>query len=261
MRTATFAFAILGAAITSVAPADLGRAWAGVGPTAAAGTTNSRERATAREPSSLPGRTPARTYPPGTWRSIRTTIEYVPSFVQPLYDSPFAVIPMLRNPLVPSGYKASADYNYLYTVSSAYDAAPSSVASYRYAPDNRFLLRPASGYDATASAYAWSCTPWYEHTITASPLPSPSLDNPFRSTLDRPVVRRKPGQKIDNALKPAEVVSGDQQQVWRPSTALAGLRLGEEFKSPWDGSGAQAASTPAVRRTRQSGAGRCGNGP
>lgn len=152
---------------------------------------------------------------------------YAPSFAARPYGRAYAEIRMVLNPYVPSGYPATPEYRYLYTLAPAYRAAPA-AASHRYLPDNSYLLRPAPGYEAVAAAYGWKY-------CGAGMGPTARSRGGARAGRDRPAVGRNPGQKIDNALKPEVLAAGGEDASWQQSAALGRLRLADALRPPSPG--------------------------
>jgi hypothetical protein len=145
------------------------------------------------------------------------------SFSSGLYRGPYNLISTVVIPLVSAQYKATPDYEYLYTASSAYSTMPT-VPSYRYAADNSYLLRPSSSYHSAASAYRWrNCTSFRP-------------DAEQHASLERPRTGRDGGQKAAGGLKPSAIMQGDQQRLWQPSPALRDVRLAEGFRRSQSGS-------------------------
>ena len=150
---------------------------------------------------------------------------YAPSFSSPLYDAPYAAMSFVANPLVSAEYRATPDYNYLYTPASTYRSAPR-VRSHRYAADHSYLLRPSPGSQAVASAYRWKhCT-----QVASSGDPDAALRSKgLSSKTDRASAGRGAGRKIDSALRPH---LGGQQEPWRTTAPLSDLRLVETVRLP-----------------------------
>jgi hypothetical protein len=154
--------------------------------------------------------------PPMTQRSaVRTSLKAQPkaAAMGPSFSQTFArgaripryvVVPMRPNPLVSSEYRATPEYEYLYTATTTYRAIPP-VARYSYARDNSYLLRPNRASRAAASAYAWTYSPSYLGTVG----PPGSLTLNAAPT----AVARNPGQKVDNFLKPYAVLPTDQRAI------------------------------------------------
>jgi hypothetical protein len=148
---------------------------------------------------------------------------HAPSFSAPLYEAPYAAMSFIANPIVSAEYRATPDYNYLYTPASTYRSAPR-VRSHRYAADNSYLLRPMPGSQAVASAYRWKyCT-----EVASTSDPDALRAKGLSSKADRASAGRGAGRKIDNALKPHL----GQQEPWRATTALSDLRLVETVRLP-----------------------------
>jgi hypothetical protein len=112
----------------------------------------------------------------------------------------YVVVPMKPNPLQSSEYRATPEYEYLYTASSTARSVPP-VARYSYARDNTYLLRPARLSKAGASAYAFT----YSHLYVGT------LEPPGASR--RTGIARDPGSKGDNVLKPFVVAPLDRQAI------------------------------------------------
>jgi hypothetical protein len=150
---------------------------------------------------------------------------YAPAFSSPLYGVPRATMSFVANPLVSADYRATPDYNYLYTPASTYRSPPR-VRSHRYAADHSYLLRPSPGSQAVASAYQWKyCT-----QVASSGDPEAALRaKGLSSKADRTSAGRGAGRKLDSALKPQ---IGGQQEPWRTTTALSDLRLVETVRLP-----------------------------
>ena len=107
---------------------------------------------------------------------------------------------MKPNPLQSSEYRATPEYEYLYTASSTARAVPP-VERYNYARDNTYLLRPALLSKAGASAYGFTYSHLYVGTLDPG------------SASGRPSVTRDPGRKGDNVLKPFIVAPLDRQAI------------------------------------------------
>jgi hypothetical protein len=148
-----------------------------------------------------------------------------PSFSSPLYGAPYGAMSFVANPLVSADYRATPDYNYLYTPASTYRSAPR-LRSHRYAADHSYLLRPSPGSQAVASAYRWKyCT-----QVASSADPEAALRGKgLSSKADRASAGRGAGRKLDGALKPH---LGGQQGPWRTTAALSNLRLVETVRLP-----------------------------
>jgi hypothetical protein len=69
---------------------------------------------------------------------------------------------MKPNPLQSSEYRATPEYEYLYTASTTARSVPP-VARYDYARDNTYLLRPALLSKAGASAGPGECKRTAQH--------------------------------------------------------------------------------------------------
>jgi hypothetical protein len=114
--------------------------------------------------------------------------------------SRYVVVPMKPNPLQSSEYRATPEYEYLYTASTTARSVPP-VARYNYARDNTYLLRPALLSKAGASAYAFTYSHLYVGTLDPA------------SASGRPSIARDPGRKGDNVLKPFVVAPLDRQAI------------------------------------------------
>jgi hypothetical protein len=125
--------------------------------------------------------------------------------------SSYVVVPMKPNPLQSSEYRATPEYEYLYTASTTARSVPP-VARYNYARDNTYLLRPALLSEAGASAYAFTYSHLYVGTL-----------EPMSAT-GRPSVARDPGSKRDNVLKPFVVAPLDRE------TIAGSPRLGSQLR-------------------------------
>jgi hypothetical protein len=114
--------------------------------------------------------------------------------------SRYVVVPMKPNPLQSSEYRATPEYEYLYTASTTARSVPP-VARYDYARDNTYLLRPALLSKAGASAYAFTYSHLYVGTLDPA------------SASGRPSIARDPGRKGDNVLKPFVVAPLDRRAI------------------------------------------------
>ena len=145
------------------------------------------------------------------------------SFVRGLYKARYKLLSVAPNPYVPSGFKASPDYTYLYIPTTVYRSPPD-VANHRFAPDMRFLLSPVSG-SAMASGYSWNYS-----TACKGPVSVTQLE-PGQG---RNAARRAAGHnrtRAAEASEPSSGLLGDRDGQWRASPSLADMPLADSFRS------------------------------
>jgi hypothetical protein len=151
-----------------------------------------------------------------------------PGFSVPLYRAPHAPVSSVPNPLVPSGFRTTADYSYLYTGTWT-DRARPGVTSYRYAPDSRALFAPTSGAEFVASAYSWKFHSGCQ-TVGAGSLGASSLPVTIRASghAERAGDRLGGNQKhFVPVLESASAMLGDRGGQWRLNPGPRGLKLSE----------------------------------
>jgi hypothetical protein len=144
------------------------------------------------------------------------------SFVPVPNDARYAVVPFTPNPLVSSPYKATPEYQYLYTAAQI-SRSPPPLKIYSYRADNSYLVRPIPAYQETAWSYQWKRPPSHRTAIRAVRSLAP---------VDEPAATRRPGQKIESSLKAGAVAPREGNGVWRPSAGIGDLELGEIIQLP-----------------------------
>jgi len=135
--------------------------------------------------------------------------------------SSVAVVAFAPNPLVSSPYKATAEYDFLYTP-ALMAASPPPLTNYRYRADHGYLLRPSPAYQVAAWSYQWKRSRASRTAIRAVQ---------GRPALNAPAATRDPGQKIDNGLGSRAMLPRDERSGWRPSAAMQDLRLDSLIRS------------------------------
>ena len=83
---------------------------------------------------------------------------FKPVFLSRTNRAQYAAIRAAPNPLMTAEFRATPEYEYLYTPAVAHRAKPP-VARYSYARDFSYLMRPTFALTAAAAAYAWRDTP------------------------------------------------------------------------------------------------------
>jgi hypothetical protein len=149
----------------------------------------------------------------------------------PLYARRHVPIATVPNPLVSAEYKATPDYDYLYTP-AAIEISPPPLANHRYAADFGYLLRPLPGARAAASAYRWRSCSDAVGRIDAPPALSLAARSGAFAVRDRPAVGRERGRKIDNALRPDGLLPPEADAPGRLSASLPDLRLADAMRLP-----------------------------
>lgn len=139
-----------------------------------------------------------------------------PAFSPVPQRSSFATVSFAPNPIVSAPYRATAEYEFLYTP-ALMAASPPPITNYRYRADNGYLLRPRPAYQVAAWSYQWTRSAAKQTAIRAI------QDRPRGNA---PATSRKPGQKIDDALGARAMLPRDEKAIWQPSAALNDLRLG-----------------------------------
>lgn len=138
-----------------------------------------------------------------------------PAFVPFPQPSSYAVVSFAPNPLVSSPYKATAEYDFLYTP-ALISASPPPLKTYRYRADNGYLLRPSPAYQVAAWSYQWARSPANQTAVRAVQ---------GHPRVNAPAASRNPGQKIDNGLGTRAMLPRDEKALWQPSAAMQDLQL------------------------------------
>ncbi len=213
MRSPRFAFALCAGLLLTVLPGEHGLAQGGPGrevPVAkGAGTLKAPSRLRApheirAQAQELPFTSPSS---PGPHES--------PTFVPFPQRSSYAVVSFAPNPLVSSPYKATAEYDFLYTPALISSSQPP-LRTYRYRADNGYLLRPSPAYQVAAWSYQWTRSPANQTAVRAVQ---------GHPRVNAPAASRNPGQKIDNSLGTRAMLPHDEKALWQPSAAMQGLQL------------------------------------
>jgi hypothetical protein len=150
---------------------------------------------------------------PLPFTSPSITIGDEPRLLSVPYRSSYPIVFFAPNPLVSSPYKATLEYDYLYTA-ALISRSPPPLTTYKYRADNSYLLRPAPAYQVTAWAYQWTRATAYRTAIRASRSFSPG---------NEPATSRRLGQKIDNELTGPlrAILPRDGGGPWRGSPIVA----------------------------------------
>jgi hypothetical protein len=150
------------------------------------------------------------------------------SFALPLHRGAYGIGPFVRNPLVTSEYRPTAEYEYLYTPAlAAY--SPPQPSSYRYSADNSYLLRPGLGRSAVALAYRW------RYCMQTGLAQAPRARSRQLGAGGGPAVERKHGQKIDGALSPS-ILAGTGSALEGVGASGPRLDLADALPQPGWGS-------------------------
>ena len=150
------------------------------------------------------------------------------AFVPGLYRARFRVLSVSPNPYVPSGFKASPDYTYLYIPTSVYRSPPV-VANHRFAPDMRFLLNPALG-TAIASGYSWNYS-----NACKGPVSVTQLDPSRARSSGRQASGQERTRSADTSGSFAGLL-GDKDGQWRASPSLEDMPLADSLRRTAPGS-------------------------
>ncbi len=145
-----------------------------------------------------------------------------PSFLRVPNDAGYAVVPFTPNPLVSSPYKATPEYQYLYTA-ALISRSPPPLKTYSYRADNSYLVKPMPAYQATAWSYQWQRPPSHRTAIRAVRGHAP---------LDEPAATRRPGQKIESSLRAGAVPPRDENGLWRSSAGIGDFEIRDIIQSP-----------------------------
>ena len=214
MRSPRLAFSLCAGLLLTVIPGERGHAQGGPGARAAplakgAGTLEAPSRL--RAPHEIQGQGQKL---PFTSPSSRGPDDR-PAFVPFPQRSSFALVSFAPNPLVSSPYKATAEYDFLYTP-ALISTSPPPLKSYRYRADNGYLLRPSPAYQVAAWSYQWTRSPANQTAIRAVQ---------GYPRVNAPAASRNPGQKIDNGLGSRAMLPRDERGLWQPSAAIHDLQL------------------------------------
>jgi hypothetical protein len=222
MRSPRLALALCGGLVMIFALDGHGHAQGDPGvrtPAASKGAKRSDAPSRLRTPQERAAARGQRSHLPFTTPSIGSAD--APSFLAGRHRSSYAIVPFAPNPLVSSPYKATPEYEYLYTPALV-SRSPPPLRSYSYRADNSYLLGSSSAYQATAWAYQWRRAPARQAAIR------PSRGD---SILDEPAASRNPGQKVDNGLRGRTMLPRDEKGLWRPSAVIGDLQLEDALRS------------------------------
>lgn len=222
MRSPRWALALCGGLLLTFAPDDRSQALGNPGtPTSLANKGAKRAKApprlrTPHELGTLPGQKLPFTAP-----SVDFGPGGPPTFASFSHRASYAIVSFAPNPLVSSPYKATPEYEFLYTP-ALISASPPPSRSYNYRADNGYLLRPSPAYLVAAWSYQWKRSTANQTAIRA-------IRNPPR--LNAPAASRGAGQKIDNGLGARAMLPRDENGLWQPSTVLPDVQLGSVVPS------------------------------
>jgi hypothetical protein len=212
------------AGLMTVCAIEIGRTAVGV---SAAGASERAEGVTRSKAKTTKSTSSNRSGSPDGLPRFGRPARYNASFAGKLYARAYTREAFVANPVASAEYRATPEYDYLYT-GGLIASSPPAPSSHRYAADNSYLLRPSLGRNAVALVYRWrSCT-------------SVGLTHASRTTRfdapDWPAISRNRGQKIDHSLNLPASLAGHPGALGGVSGPK--LQLGEVIQpSPLTSSG------------------------